>query len=112
MDERWTEHQLNAIGEAEELQLASLRPDGSLRPYGTMWVVRVGDDLYVRSANGPNNPWYRRARASGRGRVRAGLAPGAPWKWRPRMCWNLSGPGRSGATSPRQLGEEKACRRT
>jgi hypothetical protein len=72
MDERWTEHQLNAIGEAEELQLASLRPDGSLRPYVTMWVVRVGDDLYVRSAHGPNNPWYRQARASGRGRARAG----------------------------------------
>src|SRR5512132_2533178 len=72
MDERWTEHQLNAIGQAEELRLASLRPDGSLRPYVTMWVVRVGDGLYVRSAHGPNNPWYRRARASGRGRVRAG----------------------------------------
>jgi hypothetical protein len=37
-----------------------------------MWVVRVGDDLYVRSAYGPNNPWYGRARASGRGHVRAG----------------------------------------
>jgi hypothetical protein len=37
-----------------------------------MWVVRVGDDLYVRSAHGPDNPWYRRAIASGRGRVRAG----------------------------------------
>jgi hypothetical protein len=71
MDERWAEHQLNAIGEAEELQLASLRSDGSLRQYVTMWVVRVGDDLYVRSAHGPSNPWYRRARASGRGRVRA-----------------------------------------
>jgi hypothetical protein len=37
-----------------------------------MWVVRVGDDLYVRSAYGPGNPWYRRATASGRGRLRAG----------------------------------------
>jgi hypothetical protein len=37
-----------------------------------MWVVRVGDDLYVRSAYGPGNPWYRRARASGHGRIRAG----------------------------------------
>ena len=27
----------------------------------TMWVVRAGDELYVRSAYGPNNPWYRRA---------------------------------------------------
>jgi hypothetical protein len=37
-----------------------------------MWVVRAGDDLYVRSAYGPNNPWYRRAKASGAGRISAG----------------------------------------
>ena len=37
-----------------------------------MWVVRVGDDLYVRSAGGPDRPWYRRAKASEAGRIRAG----------------------------------------
>jgi hypothetical protein len=37
-----------------------------------MWVVRAGDDLYVRSAYGPDNPWYRRAMTSGRIRIRAG----------------------------------------
>jgi hypothetical protein len=37
-----------------------------------MWVVRVNDYLYVRSVHGPTNPWYRRAMASGAGRVRAG----------------------------------------
>lgn len=37
-----------------------------------MWVVRVGDDVYVRSAHGPANGWYRRAVASGTGRIRAG----------------------------------------
>ena len=68
----WTDEELNRIGQAEELRLASARPDGTLRPYVTMWVVRVGDELYVRSAYGPNNPWYRRAQASGVGRIRAG----------------------------------------
>ncbi len=67
----WTGDELTRIGEAEELQLASARPDGTLRPYVTMWVVRAGDDLYVRSAYGPDNPWFRRARASGVGRIRA-----------------------------------------
>lgn len=38
----------------------------------TIWVVRAGDDLYVRSAYGADNPWFRRAKASGTGRVRAG----------------------------------------
>lgn len=68
----WTSDELTRIGGAEELQLASVRQDGTLRPYVTMWVVRAGDDLYVRSAHGPTNPWYRRAKASGAGRIRAG----------------------------------------
>jgi hypothetical protein len=34
--------------------------------------VRAGDDLYVRSAYGPENGWYRHARTSGAGRIRAG----------------------------------------
>jgi hypothetical protein len=68
----WTDDELRRIGEATELQLASRRPDGTLRPYVTMWVVRAGDDIYVRSAGGPDRPWYRRATASGLGRVRAG----------------------------------------
>jgi len=68
----WPRDELERIGDAEELQLASRRPDGSLRPYVVMWVVRVDHDLYVRSAYGSENPWYRRATASGTGRVRAG----------------------------------------
>ncbi len=68
----WTQEELDRIDDATELQLTSVRENGSLRPYVTMWVVRVGDDLYVRSAGGPERPWYRRARASGVGCVRAG----------------------------------------
>ena len=67
----WPQDELRRIGDAEEVQLASRRPDGSLRPYVTMWVARAGDGLYVRSAYGPDNPWYRRATASGSGRIRA-----------------------------------------
>jgi hypothetical protein len=68
----WPPSELKSIGGSDELQLASRRADGSLRPYVTMWVVQAGDDLYVRSAYGPDNPWYRRAAASGAGRIRAG----------------------------------------
>jgi len=68
----WTQDELTTVGGAEELHLASRRQDGSLRPFVTMWVVRAGDGLFVRSAYGPDNPWYRRAKASGSGRVRAG----------------------------------------
>jgi hypothetical protein len=68
----WTAEDLAKVGNAEELAVGSRRPDGSLRPYVTIWTVRVGDDIYVRSAAGPDNPWFRRALASGEGRIRAG----------------------------------------
>ncbi|WP_425956811.1 DUF2255 family protein [Xylanimonas sp. McL0601] len=68
----WTPEELDRVGRAEELQVSSVRPDGSLRPYVTIWVVRVGDEIFLRSAYGPENGWFRRALASGRGRVRAG----------------------------------------
>lgn len=68
----WTADELNRVGGTDELQIASTRADGSLRRYVTIWVVRVGSDIYVRSAHGPDNPWYRRAAASGTGRIRAG----------------------------------------
>ena len=68
----WTTDELARIGTAEELQVSSRRPDGSERPYVTIWVVRVGDELFIRSAYGPGNPWFRRAQRSGVGRIRAG----------------------------------------
>jgi hypothetical protein len=68
----WTPDELERIGDATQLRVASLRKDGSLRPYVTIWVVRVGDDIYVRSAYGANNPWFRRAKSSGQGRIKAG----------------------------------------
>jgi hypothetical protein len=68
----WTPGQLDRIGEADELQVASRRDDGTLRPFVTIWVARLGDDIYIRSAHGTDNPWYRRAAVSGSGRIRAG----------------------------------------
>ena len=68
---RWTNHDLDRIGSSEELELASRATDGSLSGFVTMWVVRVGDDLYVRSAGGAGRPWYRRAAARKVGAVRA-----------------------------------------
>ena len=68
----WTSDELDRIGDADELQIASLRPDGSLRPWVTIWVIRSGDDLFVRSAYGPANGWFRRAVAAGAGRIQAG----------------------------------------
>jgi hypothetical protein len=48
----WTSDELSNIGAAEELEIASLRSDGTLRKPVTIWVVRLGEDLYVRSVRG------------------------------------------------------------
>lgn len=67
----WTTDDLERIARVDEVQVSSRRTDGSLRPFVTIWAVRAGDDVYVRSARGPSNGWFRRAVASGQGRVRA-----------------------------------------
>jgi hypothetical protein len=68
----WDPDELDRIARADELKIASRRADGSLRKFITIWVVRLGVDLYVRSAYGPENGWYRRALASADGRIRVG----------------------------------------
>jgi hypothetical protein len=68
----WNPDELGTIGAVGELRISSRRPDGSFRPYVTIWAVAVDGALYARSAYGPDNPWYRRALASGSGRIQAG----------------------------------------
>jgi hypothetical protein len=68
----WTAEELDKVGSAEELKIAALRPDGSLRPYTTIWVVRVGDDLYVRSYRGRDSDWFRSVLRRPEGQIRAG----------------------------------------
>jgi hypothetical protein len=68
----WTSDELNKIGKAEELQITSLRRDDTLRNPVTIWVVRVGDDLYIRSVNGRTSGWFRGVQARHEGHVRAG----------------------------------------
>lgn len=68
----WNADELGHIGRATEIRLASRRPDGTLRRYVTIWAVCAGDDVFVRSAYGYENPWSQRALRSGQGRIRAG----------------------------------------
>jgi hypothetical protein len=68
----WTSDELDSIEHAEELEIAAQRPSGTLSSWRTIWVVRVEDDIYVRSVNGPGSSWYRGTRACREGRVQAG----------------------------------------
>jgi len=67
---------LDAVAAEEEVELAPQRRDGSLGPRVTVWLVRAGDDLYVRSAvKGRNAAWYRGVLETHRGRIWAGGTP-------------------------------------
>lgn len=68
----WTSDELEQISAADELQLASLRPDGTLRKPVTIWVVRHGDDLFVRSAYGPGSKWFRGVQERHEGHISSG----------------------------------------
>jgi len=71
---KWTRDLLDKFGKAEEVQIASVRPDGKLGKPVTVWAVRVGDDLYVRSVRGRNSHWFRGVQERHEGRIRAGGA--------------------------------------
>jgi hypothetical protein len=67
----WTSGDLAKIGAAEEVQVSSLRRDGTLTNPVTIWAVRVGDNFYVRSVNGRSAAWFRSTQVRHEGRIRA-----------------------------------------
>ena len=69
----WAPEELRQIAGQEEADVAPLRREGSLRPRVTIWLVREGDELYVRSAvKGRDAVWYRGVQETHQGRLWAG----------------------------------------
>ena len=68
----WTNDELNKIAKAEELEIQSLRQNDMLRNPVTIWVVRVGDGIYVRAYKGRTSPWFRGVRTRHEGHIQAG----------------------------------------
>ena len=46
-----------------------MRRNGALRRPTPIWIVRAGDDLYVRAANEGNKGWHGVARTSRQARI-------------------------------------------
>lgn len=53
MSRTWSPEQLHHIDVSQELEIAVRRADGKLGRWVPIWVVRVGENVYVRT-------WYRR----------------------------------------------------
>jgi hypothetical protein len=54
------------VDDVDELQIVSLRTPV------TIWFVRIGDDVYVRSYRGPDGKWFQAVSREPGGRVRIG----------------------------------------
>jgi hypothetical protein len=68
----WTNDELSKITAADELEIQSLRRDGTLRDPVTIWVVRVDEGLFVRAVKGRSGPWFRGTQTRHAGRIRSG----------------------------------------
>lgn len=68
----WTDADLAHFGGAEEVRIAGMRRDGSLRKPVIVWVASLGDELYTRSVNGPDAAWFRGVQVRRRGQLSAG----------------------------------------
>jgi hypothetical protein len=70
MSPLWTPDQLRAIESAHELEITTARPDGTLRRWVPIWVVRAGADIYVRTWQRRETGWFGHAVRTACARVR------------------------------------------
>ena len=68
----WTTDELRTIERTDEVEISSLRQDGTLRAPRIVWAVRLGDDIYIRSVNGTTAAWFRGVQTRHEGRIEAG----------------------------------------
>lgn len=65
----WTEEEIARIGAIDEIEIAGVRGNGTMRTHRIVWVVRVGDELYVRSVLGASAAWFRGVRERDEGHI-------------------------------------------
>jgi hypothetical protein len=70
MTTTWTPEELQWIGVAHELEIASRRADGTLRRWVPIWVVSTGGQAYVRTWYRRETGWFGQVLASHRARIR------------------------------------------
>jgi hypothetical protein len=68
----WSAEELDRIDRADELEVRSIGADGAISSPRTIWVIRVDDDLYVRSVKGRDSDWFRGTQRRQEGRISAG----------------------------------------
>jgi hypothetical protein len=70
MTATWASEELQQFGAAHELEIASRRPDGTLRGWVPIWVVSTGGQVYVRTWYRRETGWFGQVLTSRRARIR------------------------------------------
>jgi hypothetical protein len=70
MTATWTPEELQRIGAAHELEIASRRADGTLRGWVPIWAVSTGGQVYVRTWYRRDTGWFGQVLTSRRARIR------------------------------------------
>src|ERR1700753_156800 len=68
----WNPAELGTIATTSEVEISSLREDGALTKPVTIWAVRLGEEIYVRSVRGDSGGCYKAAERRNEGRIEAG----------------------------------------
>ncbi len=68
----WQTDTARELAAPQEVELATRRRDGSLRTPRTIWIVAVGNQVFIRSTNGRGAAWFTAAVSTGSGQLTAG----------------------------------------
>jgi len=67
---RWAPDDLHHLAGLRELEITAPTSGGRPGPWTPIWVVVVGEQVYVRTWQRRDTGWYGRAIATGRARIR------------------------------------------
>lgn len=68
----WKKNEIEELEKTDELRIAPEKADGTLQKPVIIWVVRVGDEVFVRSYKGRGSVWFGNALRTGRGEILTG----------------------------------------
>ena len=66
----WSAKDLAQVERAEELEITTTRADGTVRHAVPIWVVRVGQSMYVRTWHRRDTGWFGHVMRSGQAHIR------------------------------------------
>lgn len=78
----WDDRSIVVLDDGDEVDIQAKDEAGAYLAPVTIWSVRIGRHVFVRSARGAAGRWYQDLRATGRGRISArGICQDVDAEW-------------------------------